>query len=112
MGGFEKLSRMDRYMRAPVLLGLVALEKTARVFFGKSETVEGSNDNEAGAIVLRPDPRGKPRLEQDRRDLVARRQRDRLARDLSLPPDRVYAVMRERRALERKLVHDHQATVK
>jgi hypothetical protein len=83
------------------------LGKVATRFIGNEEA-EYSEE----PITLHPDERGKPTIKQDRRDLTARRRRDRQAREFSLPPDRVYAVMRERRALERRLVHDHQATVK
>jgi len=83
------------------------LGKVAARFIGYEEAEYSETP-----ITLHPDEKGKPSVKQDRRDLTARRRRDRLAREFSLPPDRVYAVMRERRALERKLVYDHQATVK
>jgi hypothetical protein len=99
--GLEKLSKMDRYVRTPMLLGLVAVEKTVRwMLAGKQHTPA---DSKAETIVLHPEPANSYRG-NEKRNPGRRRQYDTWARSFELNPDAVYESARFKRDVERTIV--------
>jgi hypothetical protein len=99
--GLKKLSKMDRYVRTPMLLGLVAVEKTVRwMLVGKQHATP---DREAETIVLYPEQANSFRG-NEKRNPGRRRQYDIWARSFQLNPDAVYESARFKRDVERTIV--------